>query len=124
VTRAALFAGAVALGSCIPAIPTGPVTAGNAAQVQGCQTTATEHNALVLGGVALGAGASGLSTVTAADAALRTSVPLLVIAAALTGLVTVAGAGAGLTAATFTNGGCGAVVGALPAATATDAGLE
>jgi hypothetical protein len=122
--RALALLVALASTGCIDAVPTVAVNAGNAAQVQACQSNASIHNWFVLGGVALGASASGLSTVTAADQALRGNVPLLVIAASLTGLGTVASMGAGLAAAAFTSGGCPTVVGALPATAvvAADAG--
>jgi|HubBroStandDraft_4_1064222.scaffolds.fasta_scaffold350251_2 hypothetical protein len=120
--RALALLVALASTGCIDAVPTVAVNAGNAAQVQACQTNASVHNWFVLGGVAVGAGASGLSTVSAADPALRSSVPLLIIAASLTGLGTVATMGAGLAAASFASGGCPTVVGALPAAVAADAG--
>lgn len=120
-TRSTTLALSLVVG-CIGAVPTVPVTAGNAAQVQACQADATEYNIFVLGGVALGAGASGLSTVTAADSSLHGNVPLLIVAAVLTGLGTVAGVGTGLAASAFASGGCPKVVGALPAAVAADAG--
>jgi hypothetical protein len=113
---------ALSLAGCIDAVPAVPVNAGNAAQVAACQTNETTHNGFVLGGVVAGVGGSAVSTIVAADPSLRGNVPLLVVAASLVGLVTVAGAGAGLSAAAFANGGCPNVVGALPATVAADAG--
>lgn len=113
----------LALAGCISSAPIIPETPANQAQIQSCQTTATIHNDLVVGGFVLGAGSSALA---GSSAAITDSTAQRDVAVAATVLGALAVADAAIvawSASNFANGNCSSVVGPLaPAAVATPGG--
>jgi hypothetical protein len=99
---------------CLSAAPIVPVTPANQAQVQTCQSTASLHNGVVIGDFTIGAGATAIGSIGALVSDSTTKTDLAITTAVLGGLSAVGIAVAGLTAQSFTNDQCGAVVGPLP----------
>lgn len=106
---------AACLSGCISNVPQVPVTPVNQKQVDGCQTIATTHNDLVVGGFVLSAGATGLGGVAAIDTNPNDRTAYGIAAAILGALTAADTAWAALTASQFVNGTCPAVVGPLGA---------
>jgi hypothetical protein len=106
---------AVFLAGCIPGTAIVPVTASNSAQVSSCQSSASVHNAFVIGDFAVGGIGATLGSVAAAESSDPNTAKALAVAAAVTAGVGVFGAAvASLAASNFANGQCTTVVGALP----------
>lgn len=109
----ALLAGC--LGGCISAVPVEPVTPANQAQVTGCQSIASTHNDLVVGGFVFSGGATALGAISSVTSDASTRVGLSVATAIVGVLAGLDTAWAALTSSEFANGNCSAVVGPLPA---------
>jgi hypothetical protein len=109
---------ALCLTGCLSSTPIVPVTTANQAQVSQCESTATFHDAVVVGDVSFGIAGGTLAAAAGAVPPSNQGLQLgLGIAGAVAGAVMAGGAGlAELTAANFANQGCPSVVGALPAA--------
>lgn len=106
----------VGCAGCIADAPIVAQTPQNANQITSCQTDAVEHNAFVLGGVVISAGAmsiGGVGALSQGNPGLQQA--LGITSAIMAGVSAIAAGGAGLTGAAFSNGNCGQVVGALPA---------
>jgi hypothetical protein len=112
--------GLAVLVGCISSAPIVPETPANAEQISTCQTTATEHNGVVVGDMIVGVGATTLASTSAALPPTNASgrAVTATVAAVLAGIT---GGGAGLAAfyaSNFQNSNCGVVVGALPSVAA------
>ena len=99
------------LGGCISAVPIEPVTPANTAQVAGCQSIATTHNDLVVGGFVLSGGATALGAVAAVDPSTSDRTAYGIAGAIVGALAAVDTAWTALTSSQFANGQCSVVVG-------------
>lgn len=103
------------LSGCISSAPIVLVTPGNQAQVSSCQSIASLHNGVVIGGFVVGGATAGLAGVAAA-ATDSTTKNDLAIGAAIAGALGVVGTAiAGFTSSNFANSQCSSVVGPLAA---------
>jgi len=114
----AILALASTQSACLSSSPVVPVTPANQAQISQCESTATFHDAVVVGDIAVGGigavAAAGAASVPASNQGLQVG---LGVAGAVAAALAAGGAGlAEVTAANFAANDCSAVVGALPAA--------
>ena len=113
----ALVAGlGLASSGCLSSAPVVPVTPANQQQVSSCETTATTHNAFVLGDIVIGGVTTGLAGVSAAVTDNNTKTALAISAAVAAGLTAIGTGGVGLTTVNFEDSKCSDVVGSLPLA--------
>lgn len=101
---------------CLSSAPLVPVTPANTAQISACETTATDHNALVVGDFALTGGATGLGAIGALESGTQTKTDFAIAAAGAGAVAIVASSLIALTASSFASNQCSGLVGALPSA--------
>jgi hypothetical protein len=101
------------LAGCISSAPIVPVTPTNQAQVTSCQTTATLHNDLVVGGFVLGGASAALAGASGAIVDQATQRDVAASAAVLGALAVADAAIVAWASHNFADGNCSSVVGPL-----------
>jgi hypothetical protein len=104
------------LTGCLSSAPLVPVTPANQAQVSACETTASEHNALLVGDFVLTGGAATLGAIGAVDSSQQAKTDLAIGATAAAGAAVLASSLIALTSSNYASNQCSAVVGPLPTA--------
>ena len=107
---------------CLSSAPIVPVTPANQAQISTCESTATLHNGVVVGGFSLSATGGTLGAVAALEPNVTTKNTLDVAAAVAAGLALVDTSLLALSSSNFSNNNCSSVVGNLPIAAPKPAG--